>query len=337
MAEKRVLVITSIASDEHPILKLLAAKCSEINMEFILIGDTKSPSAFKLNGCSFWNVEEQQALPFELSKITPVKHYSRKNIGYLLAIQKGATQILETDDDNIPYEEFWGERKTIPQGFLIDSEGWVNIYQHFTGQFIWPRGLPLEYINTPGKGIDKTEKIIKYCPIQQGLADENPDVDAVFRLTRSLPVSFEKKGNYFLGKNTWCPFNSQNTFWLKESFPLLYLPSYCSFRMTDIWRSFVTQRIAWECGWNILFHHPTVMQERNDHSLLKDFEDEIPGYLNNHKICTELQQLSLLPGTENITGNLITCYNRLIEIGVIGKEETNLLNAWVADCEQLLK
>src|SRR5204863_4881711 len=141
---------------------------------------------------------------------------------------------------------------------------------------IWPRGFPLEYLSKVNPELkSKTEKI--NCPIQQGLADENPDVDAVYRMSQKLPVNFDKCDPVVLGKNSWCPFNSQNTTWFKEAFPLLYLPSYCSFRMTDIWRSFIAQRIAWTCDWSVLFHNSTVWQERNEHSLLKDFEDEVPG------------------------------------------------------------
>ncbi|MBV5271274.1 MAG: DUF288 domain-containing protein, partial [Afipia sp.] len=79
----------------------------------------------------------------------------------------------------------------------------------------------------------------------------NPDVDAIYRLTLPLPQSFREEQPVALGRNVWCPFNSQNTTWWKEAAPLLYLPSFCSFRMTDIWRSFVAQRIAWENGWHI--------------------------------------------------------------------------------------
>jgi hypothetical protein len=61
-----------------------------------------------------------------------------------------------------------------------------------------------------------------------------------------------------LGAGAWSPFNSQNTAWYPKAYPLLYLPSYCSFRMTDIWRSFVAQRIAWENGWAVLFKSPDV-------------------------------------------------------------------------------
>jgi hypothetical protein len=174
------------------------------------------------------------------------------------------------------------------------------------------------------------------CPIQQGLADENPDVDAVYRLTYPLPINFELEAKLALGKNAWSPFNSQNTYWFKEAFALMYLPSYCSFRMTDIWRSYVAQRIAWECGWSVLYHEPTVWQQRNEHNLMKDFEDEIPGYTNNFNICKELQSIVLKPGQANINENLITCYQKLIDINVIGKEEMILLKAWISDITKLM-
>ncbi|MHC4265647.1 MAG: STELLO glycosyltransferase family protein, partial [Planctomycetota bacterium] len=68
-------------------------------------------------------------------------------------------------------------------------------------------------------------------------ADDNPDVDAVYRLTQRLPLTFRKDRRLALGNGSKCPFNSQNTTWFPDAYPLLYLPAYCSFRMTDIWRS----------------------------------------------------------------------------------------------------
>ena len=106
--------------------------------------------------------------------------------------------------------------------------------------------------------------------------------------------------------------------------------------MTDIWRSYVAQRIAWECGWSILFHEPTVWQQRNEHNLMKDFEDEIPGYTFNRSICNELQNLTLKSGQENIYENMICCYQKLIDINVIGKEEMLLLLAWINDIKKIL-
>src|SRR5208283_4589196 len=96
-----------------------------------------------------------------------------------------------------------------------------------------------------------------------------------------------------LGSNCWCPINSQNTTWFKEAFPLLYLPSYCNFRMTDIWRGLIAQRIAWNYGWVVSYHNASVFQERNKHNLLKDFQEEIPGYLNNREIAKKLKNINL--------------------------------------------
>jgi len=330
------LIITSIANDKHPILKQFAEECAKRNLNFIVIGDTKSPATFNLEGCDFWSVERQQTLPFTLAKITPTRHYSRKNLGYLLAIKNGVTELVETDDDNIPREEFWTEKQREVKSYSFENTGWVNVYHYFTKQFIWPRGYPLEELQKKQTELSTLKLDTINCPIQQGLADENPDVDAVYRLTYPLPLSFEIKNKIALGRNAWSPFNSQNTYWFKEAFALMYLPSYCSFRMTDIWRSYVAQRIAWECGWSVLYHESTVWQERNEHNLMKDFEDEIPGYTNNLKIGKELQSLSLKAGKEHIYENLIACYQKLIDIKVVGQEEMTLLKAWISDLTSLL-
>ncbi len=331
------LIITSIANDQHPILKQFARECKEQNTSFIVIGDTKSPADFSLNDCDFWNIDRQFAMPFKLAKITPTRHYSRKNLGYLLAIKNGSTEIVETDDDNIPKAEFWNKKNREVNSYPFENTGWVNVYKYFTKNVIWPRGFPLEELQKTQTSLKDLKNTVVNCPIQQGLADENPDVDAIYRLTYPLPINFEIKTKLALGKNAWSPFNSQNTYWFKEAFALMYLPSYCSFRMTDIWRSYVAQRISWECGWSILYHEPTVWQERNDHNLMIDFQDEISGYTNNLSICNELQKLTLKSGQENIYDNLISCYQKLIDIQVIDKEEMVLLRAWISDISELLK
>ncbi len=105
--------------------------------------------------------------------------------------------------------------------------------------------------------------------------------------------------------------------------------------MTDIWRSFIAQRIAWECEWNILFHQSTVWQERNDHNLLNDFKDEIPGYLHNNTIFIELQMLKLKEGKKYLPENLITCYQKLIQLELIGTEEITLLKAWLENLSSI--
>jgi len=332
--ENTFLIITSIANQEHPVLNQFAVETSKNNISFIVIGDTKSPKEFILEGCDFFSIERQQQLPFELANILPVKHYARKNLGYLYAISKGAEIIIETDDDNLPLEGFWENRTKLVNAHFLKNKGWVNVYKYFTESHIWPRGFALENILDPLPPLEKL--ILIDSPIQQGLADENPDVDAIYRLTSPLPIIFDKSNNIALGNNTFCPFNSQNTTWFREAFPLLYLPSHCSFRMTDIWRSFVAQRIAWTCGWSILFHQSTVWQERNEHNLMNDFRDEISGYNNNAQIVKVLKELDLKDGIKNISTNMKLCYKALIELGFVGEQESILLDAWLKDINSLI-
>jgi hypothetical protein len=329
MEQKTFLVITSIAGQDHPVVKKIAEESTLHGIPFIMVGDTKSPNEFQLKGCDFYSIERQNGLAFELAKILPTKHYARKNIGYLIAISKGAETIIETDDDNIPLPGFWNKRTKEVTAHYLSAQGWVNIYKYFTDLPIWPRGFALEHIQDNMSALEAPVSI--QTPIQQGLANENPDVDAIYRLTLPLPVNFMEGNNVALGNGSFCPFNSQNTTWFKEAFPLLYLPSYCSFRMTDIWRSFVAQRIAWTCGWPVLFHSSTVWQERNDHNLMKDFSDEISGYLNNNKIYESLRDLKMKEGIENIPGNMTLCYRKLIEMNLVGANEIKLLDAWLKD------
>ncbi len=209
------------------------------------------------------------------------------------------------------------------------------MYAYFAHERIWPRGLPLDEVHTAPPSIEGALSAAVYCPIQQGLADENPDVDAIYRLVLPLPVSFRKEPAVALGRGAWCPFNSQNTTTFPDAYPLLYLPYYCSFRMTDIWRSFVAQRIAHANGWAILFHQATVYQERNEHSLLRDFEDEVPGYLHNGAIRTALEALELPSGVGQVPAAMRACYERLVEMGLVGPGELALLDAWLEDLRAL--
>ena len=329
------LVITSIAADTLEVLHTFAKECTARNFNFIMIGDTKSPEKFDIQGCDFWSVERQLTLDSKFAKLFPTRHYARKNIGYIIALQNGTTEIVETDDDNLPREAFWKEKSKIVTAHDIKEQGWVNVYNYFSDKFIWPRGLPLEELQKQSKPLSDFEIKDIICPIQQGLADENPDVDAVYRLAYPLPLNFNKGMNIALGDGAWSPFNSQNTYWYKEAFPLLYLPAYCSFRMTDIWRSYVAQRIAWANNWSVLYHEATVWQERNQHNLMKDFEDEIPGYLNNAKICSELGNLNIKGGKENMLDDLLTCYDMLTGKGFVGKEEDALVRAWCEDISKI--
>ncbi|MFM2208006.1 MAG: hypothetical protein RL213_1981 [Bacteroidota bacterium] len=329
------LVITSIAGQDHPVLAEYARECSRRGIPFYVMGDRISPQEFRLDGCDFYSLQRQRETGFSLVERLPERHYGRKNVGYLVAIREGAEIILETDDDNFAREGFWNTRARTTEASIVENAGWVNVYSFFTEANIWPRGFALEHLQDIARPREQWPVGRIDAPIQQGLADENPDVDAIYRLTLPLPLSFDASEGIGLGPGSWCPFNSQNTTWFKDAFPLMYLPSHCSFRMTDIWRSFVAQRIAWENGWHILFHAATVYQERNMHNLLRDFADEVTGYLNNGRIADALAGLRLKNGIAALGENLSTCYEKLVEMELVGREELYLVEAWTKDLRQM--
>jgi hypothetical protein len=331
------LVVTSI-SGPNPVLKALASGAQRHGARFIVTGDSKSPKDFELPGCDFYSLERQRSLPFAYARVCPEKSYTRKNIAYLLGLAEGADFIVETDDDNFPREDFWDPREEHVSGDVVAREGWLNAYRYFSKSSIYPRGYPIELAGASGVDLPpRTGLQDVLCPIQQGLADQNPDVDAIYRMLFPLPLDFDKAAPLILDKKTWCPFNSQNTTTFLAAAALLYLPAFCSFRMTDIWRSFVAQRIAWTCDWRISFHASTVYQERNEHNLLHDFADEVPGYLNNARIARGLDALELAPGPGAIEANMRKCYSELITMGLVDKREMELLEAWFSDLNNLSK
>ena len=82
----------------------------------------------------------------------------------------------------------------------------------------------------------------------------------------------------------------------------------------------------------IVYHPPEVIQERNYHHLHSDFQDEIPGYLNNEIIVDLLGDLRLKPGLDNILDNLRRCYEVLVANDIFPDRELLLVDAW---CRQI--
>ena len=325
------IVVTTIQGPTQS-MERLSAVARANTMRMIVVGDRKTPTTSWPAPIDFFNIERQAATTLKLAELLPFNHYARKNLGYLLSIQGGAGCVFDTDDDNAPLSD-WATRDCTTSALRCVDLGWVNAYRWFTDSQIWPRGLPLEFAHLSHLPAKLGEQETVSAPIQQGLANGSPDVDAVWRLLLDKPLEFSKGSSVLLPAGAWCPFNSQSTWWFPQAYPLMYLPSFVSFRMTDIWRSFVAQRCLWELGLGVVFHGPEMFQDRNEHSLMRDFEQEIPGYLNNERIREKLEATALLSGEANIGGNLHRCYEALVDMGIVPAKEMPLVEAWLADVD----
>lgn len=324
---KKYIVITSINEPTEAVKKF--AKLNQGNTNLIIVGDKKSPENYQLEQSHFLSVEEQLKSGFSLSEKLPFNHYCRKMLGYLEAIKNGAEMIVDTDDDNIPYDDWSFPGFSGVFDSLTENMGFINIYELFTDKKIWPRGLPLSLINQKDNLYDKVEKTACNIGIWQGLADEDPDVDAIYRLTDNSPCFFEKREPVVCKKGTLSPFNTQNTLIRKELFPLMYLPTTVTFRYTDILRGLIAQPIMWLYGYELGFTNATVVQKRNPHDYFKDFVSEIPMYETTENV---IEIVSNSISVENsIENNLSNSYKSLNEAGIVTARELEILDAWLFD------
>ncbi len=308
----------------------------------IMVGDRKGPESCVIPGIHFFSLQDQRETGFRTALEGPVDTYSRKLTGYLIAIENGADFIRETDDDNTPNDSFFiPVPEQLKARTFKTNNRWVNICAAFTDRHVWPRGFPLNQINDLGSTVfDWSEKENSYPTshtVLQGLADGDPDVDAVFRLTAAdtSEITFRQDSPVQIPHTTWTPFNSQATTWPRRLFPLMYLPATCSFRMTDIWRSFVAQRIMRELDSYLIYTAPNVHQDRNDHDLMRDFSDEMEGYLGYDKLTNLLDSLPLENGELNTANNMRIIYQAMAESGFVTESELTLLDAWLADLTKL--
>ena len=334
---KTSLVITTI-NNPNKNIRTFEKNCKIKDWSFIVVGDKKTPKKFSLKYGNYYSLNEQKKLKLQFADVCYNNSYARKNIGYLIAIKDQNDIIIETDDDNYPYQDFFSDKKEFHQAKIIKNKNqWINIYNFFNKKksVCWPRGIPLDEIHNIKLKFGK--KSVTSFLLQQGVCEGNPDVDAIFRLlNKKISINFKKKLKINI-KKSLVTLNSQNTVWFKKIFPLLYLPVTCTMRCTDIWRGLVAQKILNNDNKDILFFGTTMKQFRNDHNLMNDFEQEVPMYLLDKKINKILFNLKLPKGEMNYLNNLNTCYRELIKNNIISKNEIYFLNAWTNDYKKITK
>ncbi len=64
---------------------------------------------------------------------------------------------------------------------------------------------------------------------------------------------------------------------------------------------------------------------------MKDFKDEIPGYLLNRKMVECLNSIALSPTRSDIGKNLRLCSEALVAAQIMDSRELKLLDGWLKD------
>lgn len=262
-------------------------------------------------------------------RVCPWDSYSRKNIGFLRAAARG-DDVFETDDDN----QFIGSMSDLEQDWdeLVSAciyEDHPNlfklIYDHVE-DVIWARGFPIDHREHQPR---KTECKSAIVGVVQFLVDGNPDVDAIFRLVKGNEIHYRSNPNALPIDlfGSFHPINSQGTLWPRKNLCLAYLPATCEFRMTDIWRGYIAQKILYAHNECVRFTAPKLIQERNPHDIADDFRGELKGYA---EVYTVLRVLNELPqGSKE--DMLLEAYRRLCDKEVFDKKEMILLTEYLKE------
>jgi hypothetical protein len=318
----KYIIITSIHNKTPAI-----AKFENIDgWKTIIVGDKKTPNYTDTEKLHYFSLEAQNTSELEISTLLPENHYCRKNIGYLLAIREGAQTIFETDDDNLPYS-YWGVESFESSIELSGTTRFLNVYNYFSNERIWPRGFPLDAIQGSFSDFDQTDSRVT-VGVWQAMADISPDLDAIYRLINSKEIHFNNNPPIHLKPGVYCPFNSQATAWSKQAMPFMYLPSTVSFRFTDILRGYVAQRLMWEQNLYLGFTRATVYQQRNEHDLMRDFSDEVEMHLQINRLVNILDNI-ILKGDP--LKDQFEVYVELSRCGIVQERELEILSAWTHD------
>lgn len=236
-------------------------------------------------------VEEQDTYLSKLGNIKQIIPYNsdnRRNIGFLMALEKGCEVLISVDDDNFPrpQEPFFKEHLIINQKVEMEavnsSNRWFNICNliEVEPKNVYPRGFPYRYRHKNPEIVYKKEEGMVH--VNAGLWLVHPDIDAVSWLCSPAESKAFKGKSVLLGSNAWSPINTQNTaltrdaiaayYFLRMGYPVMGIPID---RDGDIFSGYFLQACVRHLGYRIRVGTPVVNHIRNAHDYLKDLTHEL--------------------------------------------------------------
>lgn len=370
-------VLTTIFKPSEAVRRMLYLR----DWCLVIVGDKGKPTDYTLmtsvkGRMYFLNQTEQLNMKSNFADSLSWNSFGRKNIGYLYAIAHGAQIILDFDDDNMlkfwldgssPDPDLWietflppikGDDLQVTEVKSIGNSIFFNPYPFLGAPSAkaWPRGFPLNHIITPPRQHDQWVFEEKQTPIHeigilQSLADYQPDVDAIFRLTEGTPFYFNSSNISVMDKSSkalllsndlFAPTNAQATIYLLKAFFTMYLPVTVSGRVSDIWRSYIGQTMLSLYGIKTGFlRRPIVDQERNPHNYEADFSAEKQLYMQTNAFVSYLDQWKreqisnktmLNRSVEDIFEEL---YIQIYERGFVEIEDVYHVQRWLESLAEL--
>lgn len=285
---------------------------------------------------TYITLREQMKLGYHISKYLSFNSYARKNIGYLYAIQHGAKEIFEIDEDIVVSDlksfnlDF--DNNKIYYGIRNDSK-MINPYFHFRERNIWPRGFRLSDIGFQhhNKFYTLDSKQLLLTPlIYQGLINGDPDIDSIFQKTKiSIESNFSSIDPLIYFPGQFIPINSKNTKYLYDIFPFLVLFSTISEKISDILRGFILQYFAWRYNGCVIYHSSQNYRNKFNESKTSNFIEEKEIFFNLDKYLYIININSNLKMDQiDILFSMIT---NLVNFGFLGQKDLKIYKSYIDD------
>ena len=297
---------------------------------------------FKHESLVYLSLEDQNALCYETTKHIPLNSYARKNIGYLFAIQHGAREIFDTDDDFL-YQDFdllFNNYDNWRLYYVDNNSQMVNPYEYYGRPDIWPRGFRFSDINKNNTNnyfsAMKTQFYSRIL-IFQGIY-RNFDLDSFYIKTngfnnnRRRNISLHGGNPLIYLPTNYIPINSRNTRFLYKVFPSLALPVTVPSRVSDIWRGYITQRYAWGYNGTVLYVKSKA-EFQDKHKITSNFEEEKDLFFKLDKLLDCLDNIEINEDINPPAIVLIKLVEILVEQKILGEEDLNMYKAFIIDLD----
>lgn len=349
LAPVHVAVITTTIHVPAVLTTIAQHRPEHYVLDVVVAGDVSTPSEARTVvedlGGTYLGVEDDATTRWESDAVIGYRSIQRRNLALLHAITLGSDVIVTIDDDNQPHdpptylEQFVnGLLYHEPEALTTSSTGWYN-----PGTILEPpvvhRGFPLDRRHEPttvrAVGL-LDERFPPRVGVNAGLWFGDPDVDALERIANQPRVYGFRAGSgrrdVVLARDTWAPFNTQNTAYRWEVAPLMQCLVNVG-RYDDIWMSYVARVVMDHLGWHVRYGFPLVQQRRNEHDLVEDLRLELAGYRWTPRLVERLRTLDLETLGEahdvEILDYLACCYDQLYDLWSSHTGEAN--ETWLRD------
>jgi len=325
------------------------------NWKIVVIGNRKTNDSnwnifINSSKLIYLSIEEQNKLGYKILKYIKEDSFYRKNIGYVFAIQHGAKEIYETEE-NLNLGNLKSLNINVNKSYICYGKNpspyeqkMINPYAHFCESNIWPRGFLINDIpNDYNKSIyyANINQINLKPLVYQGLNNKIPDLDSIFILTNgkkkeNLNIIFSQNFPLLYLPDNYVPINSKNTKYLYEIFPFLMLPVTINESISDIIRGYILERFVFGYGGMIVFHNSDVYNEnsKNDNSKLLE-EKHLFFSLKKILEIIKSNKYKSFEITENPIELLFEILKQLIKNNFLRNEDITLYKAFLLDLSNI--